>query len=239
VYVGITDRGWLGLTPLDAHVVVCGYPRSGTTLLQLMLETSISDALVFGRERGGRSVARYTWPGRHRVLLSKKPNDIFWVDEIRDYYRGRRTRARFVLSLRDPRAVLTSVFVDKPGYCVPSEKWRAVYEHIEYQRQFSDVMLVEYRDLIEKPLEVQQQLASFTGCRIEQRFDAFHAAVPKDFDTRALNGVRPLDRASLDKWRAPKHRVRIQQVLAELPELPQRLIELGYEKDTTWVEPYR
>lgn len=237
-YIGMTDRGWFGLSPLDVHVVVCGYPRSGTTLLQLMLETSTANALAFGRERGGLSVARYTWPGRYRVLLSKKPNDVFWVDEIRDYYRGRRTKVRFVLSLRDPRAVMTSVFVDKPGYCVPSAKWRAVYEHIEYQRHFDDVRLVEYRDLVEKPLEVQQQLAAFTGCEIQQRFDTFHASVPTNFDTRALNGVRPLDRASLDKWRAAEHRERIRQILEELPELPERLIELGYERDTSWTRDY-
>lgn len=238
-YINVADRGWFGLTALDAHIVICGYPRSGTTLLQLMLETSTANALAFGRERGGLGVARYTWPGRHRTLLSKKPNDIFWVDEIRDYYRGRRTKVRFVLSLRDPRAVLTSVFVDKPGYCVPTDKWRSVYDHIEYQRQYPDVMLVEYKDIVEKPQEIQQALAAFTGCEIRQEFDGFHSAVPDHFDTRALNGVRPLDRQSYNKWRAPKHRARIQQILQELPELPQRLIELGYETDTTWTREYR
>lgn len=239
VYIGVTNRGWFGLTPLEAHIVVCGYPRSGTTLLQAMLETAMTGALAFGRERGGLGVARYTWPGRHKILLSKKPNDIFWVDDIRDYYRGRKTRVRFVLSLRDPRAVLTSIHVDKPGYCVPADKWRSVYEHIEYQRRNMDVTLVEYRDLVERPQHVQGQLASFTRCAIDQRFDDFHAAVPKHFDTRALNGVRPLDRSSLDKWRAPKHRERIRQILAELPELPARLIELGYEADTAWTSEYR
>ena len=238
-YISVADRGWFGLTPLEAHVVVCGYPRSGTTLLQAMLETSAADALAFGRERGGLGVAKYTWPGRHRFLLSKKPNDIFWVDEIRDYYRGQKTKVRFVLSLRDPRAVMTSVHVDKPGYCVPSDKWRSVYEHVEYQRKHPDVMLVEYRDLVEKPSDVQAQLSAFTGCEIRQKFDDFHAVVPKGFDTRALNGVRPLDRSSLEKWRAPKHRERIQQILQELPELPQRLIELGYETDTAWTREYR
>jgi hypothetical protein len=239
VYIGVTDRGWFGLTPLDAHIVVCGYPRSGTTLLQAMLETTVTGALAFGRERGGLGVARYSWPGRHKVLLSKKPNDIFWVDDIRDYYRGRQTRVRFVLSLRDPRAVLTSIHVDKPGYCVPTDKWRSVFEHIEYQRRNTDVTLVEYRDLVERPQQVQTQLASFTGCAINRPFDDFHAAVPEHFDTRALNGVRPLDRASLDKWRAPKHRERIRQILADLPELPERLIELGYEADTAWTLEYR
>ena len=237
-YIAAADRGWFGLTPLKTHVVICGFPRSGTTLLQLMLETATPNALAFGRERGGLGVARYTWPGKYPILISKKPNDIFWVDEIREYYRGRQTQVRFVLSLRDPRAVLTSVFVDKPGYCVPADKWRSVYEHIQYQRQFPDVMLVEYRDVVERPDAVQEQLARFTGCDI-QRLDQFHASVPAHFDTRALNGIRPLDRSSVDKWRDARHRARIQHVLAELPELPRRLIEMGYEPDASWTNEYR
>lgn len=238
VYVNASDRGWFGLVPLETHVVICGFPRSGTTLLQVMLETSAAGAKSFGKERSAMSVARYTWPGQHPFLISKKPDDVFRVDEIRAYYRDRRTNVRFVLSVRDPRAVLTSIFVDKPGYCVPSTKWRAVYEHIRYQRQFSDVLLTEYRDLVEQPGGVQQRLAEFTGCPIRRRFEEFHDSVPGHFDTRALNGVRPLDRRSLNKWRSPEHRARIQQILDEIPELPERLIELGYESDSTWTREY-
>lgn len=238
VYIAATDRGWFGLTPLQTHVVICGFPRSGTTLLQLMLETSTPDALAFGRERSGLGVARYTLPGRHPILISKKPNDIFWVDEIRDYYRGRRTQVRFVISLRDPRAVLTSVFVDKPGYCVPSDKWQSVNEHIRYQRQFSDVMLVEYRDVVERPEDLRRQLAGFIGYEKLKRFDQFHTSVPEHFDTRALNGVRPLDRSAFDKWREPRHVPRIRQILSELPELPLYLVDMGYEADTSWTREY-
>jgi hypothetical protein len=238
-YVSAAERGWFGLVPLRTHVVICGFPRSGTTLLQLMLETSASDAKSFGRERSALSVARYTWPGRHPVLISKKPDDIFWVDAIREYYRDLRTNVRFVLSVRDPRAVLTSIFVDKPGYCVPTEKWRAVHEHIQYQRQFADVIVTEYRDLVERADHVQQRLATFTDCQIGTRFDQFHAAVPGNFDTRALNGVRPLDDRSLNKWRSPEHRARIQQILVEMPDLPELLVEMGYEPDTDWTHQYR
>jgi hypothetical protein len=238
VYIGATDRGWFGLTPLQTHVVICGFPRSGTTLLQLMLETATPGALTFGRERSGLSVARYTWPGRHPILISKKPNDIFCVNDIRDYYRGRKTQVRFILSLRDPRAVLTSIFVAKQGYCVPPEKWQSVYDHIQYQRQFPDVTVVEYRDVVERPDDVRQELAGFIGCDNLQSFDRFHSSVPENFDTRALNGVRPLDTSSFDKWRSAKHAPRIRQVLAELPDLPQRLIEMGYESDTAWTREY-
>ena len=86
---------------------------------------------------------------------------------------------------------------------------------------------------------VQERLSTFIGFPPALSFDQYLSAGPRDFDTTALNGVRPLDKSSLEKWRAPKHRPRIQQLLAELPELPQRLIELGYEADTTWTHEYR
>lgn len=234
----LTDRHWFGLTPFEIHVVICGFPRSGTTLLHLMLETSMENARTFGRERNGLVVARRVFPGRFPVLITKRPNDIFAIDEIREYYTGRRTRPRFVLSLRDPRSVLTSTFSNRPNYYVSANRWRSIYEHVQYQRRFKDVQIVEYRDLVERPEVVQQQLAAFFEYDIRGRFEQFHSSVPSDFNTQALNGVRPLDRSSLGRWRAPKHRQRIQQLLTELPELPQCLIEMGYEPDIVWTRDY-
>ena len=233
------DRGWFGYTPLRTHVVMCGYPRSGTTLLQLMMESGYTSARTFHRERAALATEQNTWPGHHALLITKRPDDLFWLDDIRERYRGRRPRPLFVVSLRDPRAVLTSVHVKKPGYCVPVEKWRACYEHIRYNTQFDDVITVEYRDVVERPAYVQERLASFIGVQPEIPFEQYLASMPQDFDTTALNGVRPLDSSSFDKWRAPKHKARIQQVLRELPDLPDRLIEMGYERDAGWTREYR
>jgi hypothetical protein len=238
-YVRLVEQGWFGLTPLRTHVVICGFPRSGTTMLQLMFESAVADAKAFGRERSGLSVAKYTWPGRHSVFLSKKPDDVFFVSDIREYYRDLHTDVKFVLSVRDPRAVLTSRHVSKPGYTVPTEKWLAVDAHIAYQRQFADVILTEYRDAVERPRHVQERLVAFTGLPLKGNFDDFHKDVPDHFDTRALNGVRPIDKASLDKWRAPEHRERIQQILREIADLPERLVAGGYEPDTSWADDYR
>jgi hypothetical protein len=232
------DRGWFGATPLLTHLVMCGFPRSGTTLLQLMVETAYPGARTFHRERAALAAIQNTWPGRHALMITKRPDDIFWLDDVRERYRGRRTRPRFVISVRDPRAVLTSVHVNKPGYCVPPAKWQAAYEHLQYHRQFGDVLVVEYRDVVERPLHVQEQLSAFTGHAPEGRFDQYLAAVPADFDTAALNGVRPLDPTRLERWRSPKHRDRMQQILRELPELPDRLIEMGYEPDDAWIREY-
>ena len=45
------DKGWFGLNPLQTHVVVCGFPRSGSTPLLLIIETCVSKVKTFGQER--------------------------------------------------------------------------------------------------------------------------------------------------------------------------------------------
>ena len=61
----------------------------------------------------------------------------------------------------------------------------------------------------------------------------------KDVDTSALNGVRGLDARTLDKWAGDEHRERIRSLLREMPELPDRLIEMGYEANANWMLRYR
>lgn len=235
------DRGWFGFVPLQAHLVICGFPRSGTTLLQLMAETAYPGARTFGVERSGLGAAHNDLPGDTPLIVSKDPDDIFWVDEIRASYAERRTRTRvrFIVTIRDPRAVLTSVHdMNRDVYWVSVERWRAIYLHYCYVREFPDVLVVEYSDIVLDPLKVQRRLAATVGIEPSRGFTEFQDAVPGQFDTRALNGVRPLDPAALNKWRSPRHRERIRQLLDEMPELPDRLIEMGYEPDTRWTEAY-
>jgi hypothetical protein len=236
--IAALDRGWLGKIPLRTHVVMCGFPRSGTTLLQLMMETAYPNARTFHRERAALAAIQNTWPGGHELMITKRPDDLFWIDEVREQYRDRRPKPLFIISVRDPRAVLTSVFAKKRGYCVPAQKWRAAYDHLQYHLRFDDVITIEYRDVVERPQAVQERLTSFIRFQPTLAFDQYLASVPSDFDTTALNGVRPLDKTRLDRWRASEHRHRIQQLLEELPELPQRLIEMGYERDTAWTREY-
>lgn len=207
-----------------------------------MAETAYPSARAFGRERSGLGAARNDLPGNAPLIISKLPGDIFWIDEIRECYRerGTKSRVRFIVNTRDPRAILTSVHdMNRDVYWVPLEWWRSVYLHFRYVRDFDDVMVVEYRDLVLEPWKVQEQIRTAIGIEPQRRFEDFHTAVPAEFDTLALNGVRPLDPAALDKWRAPKHEQRIRQLLRELPELPERLIEMGYEADTAWTRDYR
>jgi len=233
-----SDRAWLGLTPLRTHVVICGFPRSGSTLLLLMAETAFPHARTYHQEKTGIKAARQFWPGRASLMITKRPNDIFWVDEIRGFYRARQTAVRFIVTARDPRAVLTSTHEEQAGYYVTPERWRAMFAHFEYVRRAPDVLTVDFNDLVRQPQTVQERLTTFIGWEAAASFEQFHARIPTDFDTAALNGVRPLDPRVIDRWKGPQHRERVRQILQALPELPEVLMDLGYEDDTSWTEAY-
>jgi hypothetical protein len=236
------DQGWFGLHPLQTHVSMCGFQRSGSTLLQLMVETCVSDVRTFGKEYWAPAAAQFALRN-HSYMLTKTPWDIFFVEDVRSFYATRPARVRFVVTVRDPRAVLTSSIHDAPvnhsdGYFVVPERWVAYYEHVRYAQQFDDVMTVEYQDIVCQPALVQKRLEEFIGWHVHLPFERFHDAVPPAFERTNLNGLRPLDPTRVEGWRQEKHRERIRRILREIPQLPDCLIETGYETDTNWVRDY-
>jgi hypothetical protein len=236
----VVVNGGFGLRPLRTHVVICGFARSGSTLLQMQIETCVSDARTFGTEMSAAWVQyRLT---NHSFLITKAPWDVFYLDEIRALYAKRRADVRFILTVRDPRAVLTSVHATitggPDGYFFNPAHWITYYEHVLYAQQFDDVLTVEYEDVVRHPEKIERRLTEFIGWHVHLPFNQFHTAVSPDFEQINLNGLRPLDPTRLDAWRQEKHRDRICRVLREIPELPEYLIEMGYEPDTSWVRDY-
>lgn len=235
----LADRGWFGASPLRTHVVVCGFPRSGSTLLQLMIEACVDDVRTYGRERRGMEAAR-SYRRTHPIMMTKRPSDIFTLDDLRAFYDNHQADVRFVLMTRDPRAILTSFHHTNPDdYYVQADRWRGIYSYWKWAVQAPDVTVVRYEDMIRAPEQTQAQLSQFIGWTVAHPFANFHDVVPTGFDTRALNGVRRLDPKNIDRWREPKYREKLVRLLtSELPELPKCLIELGYETDSDWVDEY-
>ncbi|WP_437201221.1 sulfotransferase domain-containing protein [Planctomicrobium sp. SH664] len=237
-FAELSNRGKL-LNPVPVcHAVMCGFPRSGTTLCQLMIESCIQNVQCFNKEEMGIQVAKYVRK-RQPYIFSKRPKDIFAIEELREYYSNRSTNVRFILFTRDPRSVLTSKHHSDPdNYFVSAENWRAIWEHWQWAVQFPDVLALTYENLVNHPDVVEQQIAEHTGWTVTHPFRDYMQHVPRRFDTRALNGLRPLEKSNVSRWRQPQHHARIQSLLRELPELPERLIELGYERDAAWTKDY-
>lgn len=232
----LPDTGFLGLTPLKTHVHVCGYSRAGTTMLQAMLEHAYPQARIFRREVAGWRAATWSWRN-HELMISKMPIDIRILHRLQNFYRGRKAKLRIILMIRDPRDALTSRHVshDRP-YLQDAKIWHLDYVFLQHHLAHSETLLVRYEELTADPDAVQKQIEAFIGHAAEHPFHTFHTTTEESgFDTRALNGVRPIDQASIGRWQKPQHAGRIQQILHEVPEFPQYLIDLGYEPDTTWL----
>jgi hypothetical protein len=236
--IGAIDSGWIGRTPLRMHLVVCGFPRGGTTLMSLMLQVAYKRAKAFRKERAAIRAA-YLTDRNHALMISKRPDDIFYLDRLRAIYAHRRPSVRFLLMMRDPRAVLTSVHSSaKDRYYVSPERWRATYDRVQANREKEDCLVVRFEDMITSIEGVQRAIQTFIGEEPDVPFDRYVDNVPQGFRSTALNGVRPLEAQAATKWRHPRHAPRLRSLLSELPELPDILIQLGYERDTAWVNEY-
>jgi 5-methylcytosine-specific restriction endonuclease McrA len=236
--VKLQDAGKLSAVPLCQHIVICGFPRSGTTLFQLMIESCVAGIKTFGRERRALEFAKY---GRrtHASVMTKRPKDIFLIQELRDFYASHPADVQFIVMHRDPRAVLTSVHFSRPSeYFVSTNQWQHIYRHWKWASNADDVLSIRYEDVVCGPDFVESQFAKLTGCQLSRPFRDFHKNIPAGFDGRALNGLRELDESNVLRWREACHRDRIRSLLQELPELPDVLIEMGYETDDSWTREY-
>jgi hypothetical protein len=236
----VADTGWFGLTPLETHIVICGYPRAGTTLLLAMMEHALPGARRFRGEVSAWRAATYVWRN-HAVMVSKKPDDVFQIHRLRNFYAGRRARLRVILMVRDPRDVLTSrhATTGPEAYFEDIAAWRRCHEFVRAYRNDPDVLLVYYRELVTDTPAVKARIEAFTGVVSERPYMDFYTSEFGDFDTRPLNGVRPVDASRMGRWASEEHRGRIEQVLREVPDFPEILVEMGWEADDSWITRWR
>ena len=252
----LPDTGLLGLTPLRTHVLICGFPASGTTLLQLMVENGLPAARRFGTEVGGWRAATYAWRN-HAVVISKVPHDVFRLAPLRAFYATRRAELKVLLTSRDPRDLLTARRpktgiggagcgrhgggTDAPTdeYCLTPNQWRQYWVAYCQNRHHPDVKIVRYEDLVTDIAAEQARVERFVGHPMAVPFADCMKVDRPDFDAATLRGRRPVDTSRVARWRDPAHAGRLSAVLAVLPELPAAVVDLGYEPDASWADGYR
>jgi len=233
------DTGWLGLTPLKTHILICGFPAAGTTLLQLMLENGLPGARRFGKERSGWKAATYSFRN-HSIMISKQPRDIFRLAPLREFYQARPAELRVILMQRDPRDLLTAQRKrgDSLEYCGSAKDWKGYYIYFLKQREAADSLIVRYEDLVTNVAAEQQRVEAFLQMKMSVPFEQCNSVVREDFDTTTLCGVRAVETSRVARWREPSHKQRITQMLLELPDLPEAVRQLGYESDDAWTQPF-
>lgn len=226
------DQGWLGNAPLDTHVIVSGFPRGGTTLLQAMLEVCIPCARIYGKEVRGITAAKYDINvAKFKYLVTKRPDDIFIFDTIREIYAKRKPSPKFILLSRDPRAVLTSRHRKNGSRpYVTAERWRWFFKYWQIERHSGDVLAIRYEDLVNNSKKVQQSIENHIGVQFRCDISDYHKYIDNTFDSTALNGIRPLDSQTITRWKKTEYKAELEQLMHTVDELPSALDEMGYGK---------
>jgi hypothetical protein len=233
------DTGLLGLTPLKTHILICGFQAAGTTLLQLMLENGLPHARRFGRERSGWRAATYSFRN-HATMISKQPRDIFRLEPLREFYSTRRAKLKIIAMQRDPRDLLTTqrekdgavVYKGSPG------DLRGNCMFFLNQRESGDTLIVRYEDLVTQPAVEQSRIEHFVGQSMLVPFEKFDSVHRPDFNTTTLQGLRPVETTRVARWKDPRHTERLKQMLRLMPDLPEMVVQLGYETDHAWAEQF-
>lgn len=244
---------------IQQQLVVCGYPRSGTSLLYNMLASTLHGKLSF------TEFEKYFIHHIHKLgsIATKSPLDILHIKFIDDLNIHNKKLIILVM-IRDIREVITSrhpIFPDDYfigydfSYWPQDSKFKnwkydapgiiQISNEIREASMRNDVLLIKYEDLTANPDIMQKE--------IEQRFGMKFNGVFSEYDKQSKNlpyrysgkyeardpslvleGQSVIKREK--RWRNPEHRDRIVDQFEKCPELFDLLIEYGYENDSSWYE---
>ena len=220
-------------------ILICGYPRAGTSLFYNMLYTTVQGYHFEAVEKSGQ---HNDWKENE---VRKFPLDILHYDKIKQQFPD----IKFLVCIRDPRDLLCSKhwhFPDKFkiswNEAIHSKQKDGsmkmmniglydVYKAIDNARN-DKMFLIRFEDLINIPdlLQIQfNHIFNYAG-----DFKDFHQKQLPVGMIQQLNGVRPLDKSRIGTWK--QYPERIKQQFTECPALFDILMDYGYETDREWFE---
>lgn len=230
------------------QVIICGFSRSGSTLLYNMLRYAAgADVLAPEHETSAMAILAED----AGAALTKRPLDVFRIGELRKT-NAERKDLRLIIVVRDPRALVSSVHQNVPmqwfqgfdhcflmaesglSFCNPG----VIATHLaasEACRSGLPVMVCRYEELLAAPELMQKRIAEFTGFEMQRNFANFHSS---DIPLRLqgpLNGVRPIDLSRLRPWLADTAAAeRVVRQFRLAPQLFDVLAAWGYESKHDW-----
>lgn len=215
--------------PRPRRLHITGAPRSGTTLLHVMILTSFDvDGPVEAEQRLRRPV-----PRDRRLVCTKCPGEVEAAAAIVKLD----PRLDVIYLARDPREVITSQHAAYPGrYFTNLRVWRRAARAAARAKGHPRFHVVDYHRLVNHPDRVQAELmTAMPWLKPVCLFSKYHLAVrnPNAEWLPAMRQIRPVCPSSLGAWR--RHLPRLQGQLRLHGDIGAELIAHGYEPDRDWM----
>jgi len=247
----------------EMHIILCGYPRSGTSLLYNMICSSLTGFKCEPFEK--RFINRLHRAGNY---ITKSPMDIFDIKNI-DRYNVFDKNVKVIICIRDIRDVLTSrhpnipdqYFISFENSWWPQDKnfndWKnnapgikdIFNEIVDLTNNDTDFLLVKYEDIILDIEGVQKSISNFLNVDFQNKFSDFYKHKDKHpykyegrqkaKDQTLVRENKAIDPSRLNKWKNIDYKNRIIQQFEAHPELFDYLVSYGYEEDMTWYDIYK
>lgn len=223
------------------HIIVCGYPRAGTTLFYNMLRTTVKNYKFYNRETKATD-AHKREPKVPKI--TKRPTDITDAKEIDSKIPNK----KFIVCIRDPRSILVSEHAHAPGhfkigwdYAIATNRKKGIVgkapgllQRHKKVLQVPDPIFIYYEDLVTDPVSIQKMLKKELGFKYKGYFTDFYKHdIPEQLKLQ-LNGVREVSQDRIDSWK--NYPERIKQQFNECPKLFEIVKYWGYEKDDSWFD---
>lgn len=223
------------------HVIICGFPRSGTSLLHSLMQNSLMGFNFLEKEVPATSVSDLK-----SSIVTKRPLDSSGIGKISELLKDR--KLYFLFCIRDVRDLICSVHPESPhdyfidftdqigifpdgstGPYAPGIR-RYYWAHQKYTQL---IFTIKYEKLVSEPDYLQDQIFQYIDEPIKNRFSDFsiESKVSPGMIS-ALNGVRAIDTNSVGIWR--RHPRRIWDEFTRTPLLFDVLSYFHYEQNREW-----
>ena len=224
--------------------LICGIPRSGTSILYTLLCNTLKDIKYYEEEVSALKIS-----DDGETCLTKRPLDCMLLDQIFSKFEA--DSLKVIFTIRDPRDVICSTHVNvaydyfigyQNQYFVDQKNSisrlinpgiRSIVGEWIKHKDRSNMITVKYEDLILKKTETLLRLSDFLEVKLDaENFDINkETKVPKGL-VSSLNGIRKLDSNSIGIWK--KHPVRVWQEFTNHLEFHDVMNILDYEKSPHW-----
>ena len=226
------------------HIVVCGYPRAGTTMFYNMLRTTIKGYKFYDKETKAIEAHK---KNPKNPKITKRPTDISDAEEIKNNIPS----VKFLVCIRDPRSVLVSEHSHAPGqfkinwdYALKTNRKKGVIgkapgliERHEAVLNVPNPRFIFYEDLVNDPNGIQKQLCKELDLKSEGKFTDFHKHQIPETLSLQLNGVREVSKDRIAPWK--NYPERIIRQFNDCPRLFEIVKYWRYEEDDSWFEELR